>query len=129
MNHKLKYLAVAILFVGFSILAQPANAQYGYGTCNRGYGASYGAGYGSFRYGYSAPIGYGYSSYYAGYPGYSSYYAPRIYSGTSLYVSPGYYSAARVVVPAYPVYRPVIVPTPLGPAVRPVPGIGIRIGF
>lgn len=121
MNSKWKFFAVAIVVVGLSLIPQQSNAQYGYGYCNRGYGV----GYGSYSYGYSAPIGYGYSSYYAGYPGYSSYYAPLVNSGTRLYVSPRYYSTARVVVPSYPVYRPVIVPTPL----QPVPGIGIRIGF
>lgn len=129
MNNKLRIIALSILALGFSVFAEQASAQYGYNNCNRGYGV----GYSSYSYGYNAPVSVGYSSYYAGYPGYSSYHAQQVYSGNSLYVSPGYYSAARVAVPAYPVYRPVyrpvVVPVPVGPRIMPVPGIGLRIGF
>ena len=122
MNNKLRSSVIAGLFVGLVVFfQQSANAQYG---CNHGYSA----GYQSYGYGYAMPLGYsGYSSYYAGYPGYSSYYSPQVYTGTSLYVSPGYYSAARVVVPAYPAYRPVV--PVYRPRVMPVPAVGLRIGF
>jgi hypothetical protein len=126
MNNKLKLFVFAVLLTGFAVFAEQANAQYG--NCNRGYGV----GYGAYNYGYSAPMGYGYSSYssrYGGYPGYSSYYAPQLYTGSSLYVSPGYYSVSRVAVPVYPVYRPIVVPVPVAPRVMPAPGITFRVGF
>lgn len=126
MNNRLKLFVIAILVIGATVISQPASAQYGY-DCHRGYGV----GYGSYSYGYPAPLGYGYgyTSYYAGYPGYISHFTPRAYSGTSLYVAPGRYSTARIVVPAYPVYRPVITPVPFGPGFIPAPGVGLRVGF
>lgn len=128
MSNRLKSFIVAVVAIGSSFVAGQANAQYGIGSCSSGYGASFGRqSYAvPLGYGYNAPIGY--SSYYAGYPGYSSYRVPQVYSGTSLYMSPGLYSVARVAVPAYPVYRPMVVPAPIAPGF--VPGrVGLRIGF
>lgn len=116
MNRTLKMLAscvlAALVYVGIS---DTAKAQWGVGC--RPVVPAYGVGY---AYGYGVP-NYGYSAFYGGYPGFA---APRVYTGSSLYVGPGFYGTARpVVTPFYPAYRPAFVGTPFGH----VPGV--RVGF
>ena len=96
MNRLLKFLCVAVLIAGFSLIAASANAQWG---CGHG---GYHGGYGGYHGGY-APT----STYYAPRYGHSSYYAPSYNYGYRghVYGHTPYYSGYR----GYPYgnpYRP-----------------------